>query len=277
MATSNPSPKYKAHVEKINLNQENFELDTYFIKNENGHYEKAISFNENEVYYKSLVLDDAGFKKIAKNWKTMKNVNVYVMSPDKKSYTLVTEYNPDIAIYFTETEHIYGHTNLELPSEVTFGEKVFTGFRTNLVDPETNELYQKNYNPVIAGVIEDTYEGTYKYDTYEYRMAKMLAECEDHLIMDSVVYHYLFIERHCMIDNVAKNTFWSTEDGQHWNMVKDYDNDTADGNDNNGKFTRNYGMEPLDELNETAHVFNAYQSVWLNFIHGLPKVKESMF
>jgi hypothetical protein len=89
-------------------------------------------------------------------------------------------------------------------------------------------------------------------------MAKMLDECEDHLIMDSVLYHYLFIERHCMIDNVAKNTFWSTEDCQHWGLMKDYDNDTADGNDNQGKFTRSYGMEPTDDLNPTTKVFNAY-------------------
>jgi hypothetical protein len=33
----------------------------------------------------------------------------------------------------------------------------------------------------------------YTHDTYDYRMAKMLSECEDHLVMDSVVYHYLFI------------------------------------------------------------------------------------
>jgi hypothetical protein len=65
---------------------------------------------------------------------------------------------------------------------------------------------------MIRGCVVNTYAGTYEYDTYEYRMAKMLDECEDHLVMDSVLYHYLFIERHCMIDNVAKNTFWSTED-----------------------------------------------------------------
>jgi hypothetical protein len=76
--------------------------------------------------------------------------------------------------------------------------------------------------------------------------------------MDSVIYHYLFIERHCMIDNVAKNTFWSTEDCQVWNLIKDYDNDTADGNDNNGKFTRNYGMEISDKLNRNEYVFNAH-------------------
>jgi hypothetical protein len=111
---------------------------------------------------------------------------------------------------------------------------------------------------MIRGCTIKDYAGTYTHDTYEYRMAKMLQECEDHLIMDSVLYHYLFIERHCMIDNVAKNTFWSTEDCQHWSLIKDYDNDTADGNDNQGKFTRSYGMEPTDKLNLNAYVFNAY-------------------
>jgi hypothetical protein len=100
-------------------------------------------------------------------------------------------------------------------------------------------------------------------------MAKMLNECENHIVMDSVVYHYLFIETHCMIDNVAKNTFWSSEDLEHWYLNKDYDNDTADGNDNEGKLTRTYGMEPLDMLNENVHVFNATNSVWLHFIDGL--------
>ena len=114
------------------------------------------------------------------------------------------------------------------------------------------------------------YAGTYDRDTYEYRMAKMLSECEDYLVMDSVIYHYLFIERHCMIDNVAKNTFWSTEDGLVWNLTKDYDNDTAHGVDNNGKLTRTYGMEAMDKLNENEYVFNAHQSVWFNFIAGLP-------
>jgi hypothetical protein len=128
---------------------------------------------------------------------------------------------------------------------------------------------------LISGCVIKTYanngEGDvpYTHDTYEYRKPKMLQECEDHLIMDSVLYHYLFIERHCMIDNVAKNTFWSTEDGEHWALIKDYDNDTADGNDNNGKLTRTYGMEPTDKLNPNAYVFNAHESVWFNFVHGL--------
>jgi hypothetical protein len=117
----------------------------------------------------------------------------------------------------------------------------------------------------------------YTHDTYEYRMAKMLHECEQHLIMDAVIYHYLFVERHCLIDNIAKNTFWSTEDCLHWAPIKDYDNDTSDGGDNNGKFTRNYGMEALDKLNLNEYVFNARQSVWFNFIYGLPGVCQHIY
>jgi hypothetical protein len=138
-------------------------------------------------------------------------------------------------------------------------------------------MWQKNYTPLIAGLTVSTYAGDYDRDTYEYRMAKMLSECEDYLVMDSVVYHYLFIERHTMIDNVAKNTFWSTEDCVHWNLTKDYDNDTADGNDNNGKFTRTYGIEVLDDLNASVKVFNAHRSVWLNFVHGLYEARVHMY
>jgi hypothetical protein len=100
-------------------------------------------------------------------------------------------------------------------------------------------------------------------------MAKMLSECEDHLVMDSIVYHYLFIQRHTMVDNVAKNTFWSTEDGIHWDLTKDYDNDTADGNNNSGYLTFTYGLECTD-----PDTFNAPQSVWFNFIHGLPEAQR---
>ena len=175
---------------------------------------------------------------------------------------------------------------------------------------KSDETLQADYDPVVKGYTISTYSTTkkiehlktdaqgnpvfdadgkvivervetqivpYTRDTYEYRMAKMLSECEDYLCMDSVVYHYLFIERHCMIDNVAKNTFWSTEDGLVWNLTKDYDNDTADGVDNNGKLTRSYGMEAMDKLNENEYVFNARQSVWFNFIAGLPGLCQHMY
>ena len=134
-------------------------------------------------------------------------------------------------------------------------------------------------NGSLAGVTISTYAGTYTHDTYKYRMAKMLSECEDYLCMESVVFHYLFIERHTMVDNVAKNTFWSTEDGIHWNLTKNYDNDTADGNDNQGRLSLTYGIECLDVKDSISNTyyFNAYQSVWFNFINGLYTARREVY
>lgn len=233
--------------------------------------------NPQPRYEKHTATTEKEFKTFSYNQKTHKNVPTYALNPEQTEYILVESFNPEINTYYTETEHIYGYTNLPLETPKTYGDYTFSGYRAENQKRENGELWQKDYDPMIEGCVVTKYKGTYTHDTYEYRMAKMLNECEDHLVMDSVIYHYLFIERHCMIDNVAKNTFWSTEDCQHWNLVKDYDNDTADGNDNNGKFTRNYGMEPLDMLNANTYVFNAHQSVWLNFIHGLQEAREHMY
>lgn len=169
-------------------------------------------------------------------------------------------------------DHPYGYTGDQLPEPVTYGEYTFKGF-----DPPG---YEGKKNPTgisLKGTTITKYAGTYTHDTYEYRMAKMLNECEDHLVMDSVVFHYLFIQRHTMVDNVAKNTFWSSEDLIHWDLTKDYDNDTADGNDNSGYLTFDYGLEILDKTAAGGEIFNAAPSVWLNFIHGLPEAQKALF
>lgn len=131
------------------------------------------------------------------------------------------------------------------------------------------------FSSTFKGFTVSSFAGTYEYDTEKYRMAKMLSECEDHLVMDSVMYHFLFIERHTMIDNVAKNTFWSSGDAQHWDLTKNYDNDTADGNDNQGKLSLTYGLEPGDTINDVP-VFNAPGAVWLEFARRLPDVAQKM-
>lgn len=110
-----------------------------------------------------------------------------------------------------------------------------------------------------------TYGGTtYTNDTAEYRAAKFKAEYQDYFVKNSLLYHYLFTERHMMVDNRAKNVFASTDDGVHWDFTKDYDNDTADGNDNEGGLTLSYGLEDIDTIG-TKDVFNASSSVlWVN-------------
>lgn len=155
--------------------------------------------------------------------------------------------------------------------EVTFGSYVFK-----------DKDWTGSKDTVLGGLKIENYAGTYTADTYKYRMAKLLSECEDYLIMDSIIFHYLFIERHTMIDNVAKNTFWTTEDGLHWNLVKDYDNDTADGNDNSGHLTLTYGYEGMDKVSSKtdgtqSYVFNAHESVWFNFIDGLEAARRKMY
>ena len=143
-----------------------------------------------------------------------------------------------------------------------------------VLDDNGQMQYDDNGNLITR---TETRDEPYTHDTYEYRMAKMLSECEDYLVMDSVVYHYLFIERHTMVDNVAKNTFWSSEDLIHWDMTRDYDNDTADGNNNTGYLVYTYGLECLDQETDTKFVFNAKDSVWLQFVHGLKEAQKELY
>ncbi len=104
-----------------------------------------------------------------------------------------------------------------LDEPVTYGPYTFKG------TSEWDTVEQPN--EVLAGLTISDYAGTYTHDTYEYRMARLLDECEDHLVMDSIVYHYVFVEQHAMVDNVTKNTFWGTDDLIHWHLCKNYDND----------------------------------------------------
>ena len=175
--------------------------------------------------------------------------------------------------------HPFGYTGNKLIDEdgndapVTFAEDfVFQGF-----DPPG---YEGKPNPTgisLKGQKITKYKKTYTHDTKEYRIAKMLYECEDYMVMDSVVFHYLYILRHTMVDNVAKNTFWSTEDGLHWDLTKDYDNDTSDGNDNTGNLTYTYGLEYGDLNSDDKDVFNATPSVWIAFIHELYDAQQYLY
>lgn len=162
-------------------------------------------------------------------------------------------------------------TNEDLPQSETYDAYTFKGYTS------AQTGYEPEYQ-ILKGKTINTYAGTYTQDTKERRIAKMLNECEDYLIMDAMVYHYLMIERHTMIDNVAKNTFWSTEDMVHWQMIKDYDNDTSDGNDNQGALTLTYGYEVFDKVkNKDIMVFNATPSVWLHFIDSLYQARKEVY
>lgn len=174
---------------------------------------------------------------------------------------------------YDQISHPYGYTGELLETPVTFSEDyVFKGF-----NPPGYEDAENPTGISLKGQKISKYKGTYTHDTKEYRIAKMLYECEDYLIMDSVMFHYLYIVRHTMVDNVAKNTFWSTEDGLHWDLTKNYDNDTSDGNDNTGNLTYTYGLEYGDVNPDGKDVFNAAPSVWINFVSELADAQQYLY
>lgn len=141
----------------------------------------------------------------------------------------------------------------------------------------TNDNLQEPY--VITEIDEETGNeievARYTVDSKEYRIAKFKKELGDVFSIDSLLYHYLFTERHCMVDNRAKNTFFSLEldpnfdpendltqktgaPGYRWNVCKDYDNDTAEGNDNNGGLSFRYGLEDTDSIGQNGKFVDIY-------------------
>ena len=140
----------------------------------------------------------------------------------------------------------------------------------------TSSWDENDQTEVLAGLTISDYAGTYTHDTYNRRMARLLSECEDHLVMDSIVYHYVFIEQHAMVDNVCKNTFWGTDDLVHWHLCKNYDNDTADGNNNTGKLTIPFGSEGMDTV-AGGDVFNGKMNVYWQLVYGLYEARRRMW
>lgn len=102
----------------------------------------------------------------------------------------------------------------------------------------------------------------------------------DYVVLDSILYYYLFTLRYTMTDNHAKNCFWHygkspdlDSDGnpiRKWDLCFDYDNDTALGIDNYGRMSYRYGYEEIDYVDGTSDwVWNAPQHVFFMRIRQL--------
>lgn len=155
----------------------------------------------------------------------------------------------------------------------------YTGERLAQAETYGNYTFKGHDRPgtqILKGKVVTQYAGTYTHDTFERRMAKMLSECEDYMVMDSFVYHFVYIERHTMVDNVSKNNFWSSTDLLHWDLSKAYDMDTSDGNNNQGQMVFDYGNEYNDDIGGMK-VFNGSDSVWFVFVANLYEACRTMF
>lgn len=259
MAASNPKGGNDEHIltaERVALTADTYAPNTYYIYNiaDNVYTIATGVFSSSENYYKIVPAKEGTGIRVVFEPYTFKGF-------DPPGYEGKT--NPTGISLKGTTIKTYSTTKVtEVPK----------------IGPDGEQEIDENGNPVF----EEIYTSVpYTHDTYEYRMAKMLAECEEHIVMDSVMFHYLYIQRHTMVDNVAKNTFWSSEDCKHWDLTKNYDNDTSDGNNNSGYLTYTYGIEPFDmELDDNgvpANIFNASDSVWFVFMYGLYDAQKALY
>ena len=263
----------------INLSDDMFDAQTGFLKPEFARLDadwgttfdpQTNTYFDNKTLWKNALIGEGWFefrycidKDDFKSTEEFSTYEEYQWELSNRYLRLVRWFaknNPSLA------------TNEPLPEAVTIPDYTVKGVQAT-TGYEYNEDDEVLKGTVVTG-------GTFTKDTAEYRIAKMLQESENYLILDSIIYHYLFIERHTMVDNVAKNTFWTTEDGIHWDLTKDYDNDTADGVNNSGNLVFDYGYEIMDNVNHMEDgdpVFNARPSAWLHFAHGLLPLRETMY
>lgn len=293
--------KYECCIEVADNNTNGQQMTTIggYVFGENSSYEVAINFlNEDDIF------DENGFVKENADWGTSidpktgleisnkelwKNSLIkeglfefrYCIDEDDfvgdEEFSTYEDYQENLSNRFLRLVRWFAKNNPANATNKEFenGESItFEDYKIRGVKETAYSNYSTT-DEILRGTVVPG--GTFTSDTKEYRIAKMLRESENYLILDSIVYHYLFIERHTMVDNVAKNTFWNTEDGIHWELTKNYDNDTADGVNNSGHLVFNYGTEIMDDDNKGKAIFNARNSAWLNFVDGLIILRETMY
>lgn len=119
---------------------------------------------------------------------------------------------------------------------------------------------------------------------------EFVANFENHFILDSALYYYLFTERYLMVDNRAKNSFWhrgkvyitqaqfdemgeskakgyivddakaAINEGYRWDLCFGYDFDTSLGISNTGQLVLTYGQEDVDKYANGEYIYRAAES-----------------
>lgn len=111
---------------------------------------------------------------------------------------------------------------------------------------------------------------------------KFVAEVDNYFAIDSLCYHFLYLEFFGGYDNVSKNTFYSYEWDETlqryvFNITKNYDDDTILGCDNDGIPLCDYGAD-FGDKDGTRAIFNAdTNTIWVNIQAGCYSRLASMY
>lgn len=154
-----------------------------------------------------------------------------------------------------------------------YSEDYTYGFRYLNDDEDAEQIAtaKAKWNEFYRFITRDNYyddrraDGTGKWLEDPAKIATWKTELENWFIKDAAFYYYLFTLRYTMVDNRAKNSFWhwgKCLDGKYRMDFWDYDNDTALGIDNTGKFTMGYGVEDHDVNEGGAAHFRAHNSTF---------------
>lgn len=114
------------------------------------------------------------------------------------------------------------------------------------------------------------------------------AHIGDYFVLDTALYYFLFAMRYCLVDNLAKNSFWHySKTGEvdaegnpirKWSLDWLYDVDTACGLNNYGKQVYRYGLETTDVDEKGEEVFRESDSRFFCRIRDLfPAELKAMY
>lgn len=188
-----------------------------------------------------------GFNDEDESWETKNNVSLRVIfKSDDFESTYINTDGEEVASWLQDFESRYpeeidvpvldsqgnpvigedGKTVTEtvMYTDYTNFKPIFTWLKSTDTTQATNEALSE---PITYGKTEKDRQ-TFTHDTAEYRLRKFKEELTNYFELNAILFFYCFTETFLMVDNRAKNTFW-THMGNSKFFSMPYDFDTAIG------------------------------------------------